>query len=57
MKRLKPSTQYKKDIKRILNNPKKLESLLVITKMLENEEPIPEVTQNCLLKGSEDKPR
>ena len=41
MKKLKPSTQYKKDIKRILNNPKKLESLLVITKMLENEEPIP----------------
>lgn len=51
MKRLKPSTQYKKDIKRISNNPKKLESLLVITKMLKNEEPIPAEYKPHGLKG------
>lgn len=51
MKRLKPSTQYKKDIKRISNNPKKLESLLYITKKLENEEPIPAEYKPHSLKG------
>ncbi|MDE5727624.1 MAG: type II toxin-antitoxin system YafQ family toxin [Duncaniella sp.] len=42
MKLLKPSTQYKKDLKRIRNNPKKAEALLTVLKMLEWEIPIPE---------------
>lgn len=42
MKTLRPSTQYKKDLKRIRNNPKKAEALLEVLRMLENEIPIPE---------------
>lgn len=30
MKKLRPSTQYKKDLKRIRNNPKKAEAFLLI---------------------------
>lgn len=41
MKTLHPSTQYKKDLKRIRNNPKKAEALLEVLRMLENELPIP----------------
>lgn len=41
MKRLKPSTQYKKDLKRIRNNPKKAEALLKILHILEQELEIP----------------
>ncbi len=41
MKNLKPSTQYKKDLKRIRNNPKKAAALLEVLRMLENEIPIP----------------
>lgn len=42
MKHLRPSTQYKKDLKRIRNNPKKIEALLKVLRLLENELPIPE---------------
>ncbi len=42
MKLLKPSTQYKKDLKRIQNNPKKAEALLEVLNMLKNEIPIPD---------------
>lgn len=42
MKKLRPSTQYKKDLKRIRNNPKKATELLVVLKLLENELPIPQ---------------
>lgn len=42
MKTLKPTTQFKKDLKRIRNNPKKAEALLKVLRMLENEVPIPE---------------
>lgn len=42
MKTLVYSTQYKKDFKRYKNQPKKLEKLLTVFKMLENEEPIPQ---------------
>ncbi len=42
MKLLKPSTQYKKDLKRIRNNPKKTEALLEVLNMLKNEIPIPD---------------
>lgn len=41
MKRLKPSTQYRKDLKRIRNNPKKAEALLKVLHILEQELEIP----------------
>ncbi len=42
MKKLQPTTQYRKDLKRYRNQPKKLEALKEILKKLENEEPIPD---------------
>lgn len=51
MKHLKPSTQYKKDIKKILNNPSKLEALRKILLKLENEQPIPSEYSPHLLAG------
>ena len=51
MKRLKPSTQYKKDYKRFRNNPKKLEKLFKILELLKNELPIPEENLPHRLKG------
>lgn len=41
MKRLKPSTQYKKDLKRIRNNPKKADALLKVLRFLEQGSEIP----------------
>lgn len=41
MKILRPSSQYKKDIKRIRNNPKKAEELRKVLELLANEETIP----------------
>lgn len=41
MKTLRPSTQYKKDLKRIRNNPGKAAALREVLSMLENEIPIP----------------
>jgi len=41
MKKLQPTTQYKKDYKRIRNNAQKVEVLKEILKKLMNEEPIP----------------
>ena len=34
MKRLKPTTKYKKDYKKFRNNPKKMEKLFVICRFL-----------------------
>ena len=42
MKTLKPTTQFKKDLKRYRNNKPKAEALLEILRLLENEQPIPE---------------
>ena len=42
MKKLKPSTQFKKDLKRIRNNPKKAEALLKVLRFLEFELEIPQ---------------
>ena len=42
MKKLKPTSQYKKDYKRFRNNPKKLEKLFDILELLRQEKPIPE---------------
>ena len=41
MKKLQPTTQYKKDYKRIRNNVQKVEDLKEILKKLMYEEPIP----------------
>ena len=41
MKKLQPTTQYKKDLKRYKNNPKKLSDLRDVLLKLENEQPIP----------------
>lgn len=41
MKKLRPTTRYKKDYKRFRNNPKKVGKLLEVLRMLENEIPIP----------------
>ena len=41
MKKLQPTTQYKKDYKRIRNNAQKVNGLKEILKKLMNEEPIP----------------
>ena len=41
MKRLFPSTQYKKDYKRFRNNPQKVAALKEVLDMLSNEQPIP----------------
>lgn len=49
MKKLKPSTQYKKDLKRIRNNPKKAAELLKLLKLLEDESPIPETYKPHML--------
>ena len=42
MKRLKQSTQFKKDLKRIQNNPKKLAALEVVLRHLRNSGTIPQ---------------
>ena len=51
MKKLKPTTKYKKDYKRFRNNPKKLEKLFDILKKLENEIPIPAEYDPHMLTG------
>ena len=40
MKKLQPTTQYKKDYKKYRNNPKKVEALKEVLKMLMNEQHI-----------------
>ena len=41
MKKLQPTTQYKKDLKRYRNNPQKLADLKEVLKMLQLEQSIP----------------
>lgn len=41
MKKIQPTTQYKKDYKRIRNNPQKVKDLKEILNKLVNDEPIP----------------
>ena len=52
MKKLHPTTQYKKDYKRFRNNHKKLEKLMVILKMLQSETPIPAEFSPHMLTGN-----
>ena len=41
MKKLYPSTKYKKDLKRHANNPKKIDALKDVLELLKNEQLIP----------------
>ena len=51
MKRLFLSGQYKKDYKRYKNNPKKVDALKVLLKLLSNEQPIPKEYSPHVLQG------
>ena len=51
MKKLRPTTQYKKDYKRFRNNPKKVEALKEVLLMLKNEQPSPARYQPHILYG------
>lgn len=42
MKTLRYSTQFKKDFKKYRNQPKKVEKLLEVLRLLENEEELPQ---------------
>lgn len=52
MKTIHYSTQFRKDFKRYRNRPRKLEKLLQVVKMLENEMPIPSEMKPHLLTGN-----
>jgi len=51
MKKLKPSSRYKKDYKHFRNDPKKVAKLFEVLRMLENEIPIPAEYDPHMLKG------
>ena len=51
MKKLQPTTQYKKDYKKYRNNPKKVEALKTVLEMLINDQPIPEAYRPHKLHG------
>lgn len=51
MKYLQPTTQYRKDYKRIRHNPAKVRDLTEVLEMLRNEQPIPASYKPHMLKG------
>ena len=52
MKRLQPTTQFRKDYKRIKNNSKKVKALKDILELLINEQPIPGEYNPHMLHGN-----
>lgn len=52
MKILRYSSQFKKDLKKFSNHPRKLEKLLDVLRMLENEENLPKKLNAHKLYGS-----
>lgn len=52
MKELRYTSQFKKDLKRILNQPKKLKALNEVLDMLRNETPLPEKYRQHPLQGN-----
>ena len=52
MKTVRFSSQFKKDFKRFRNQPRKVERLLQVVRMLENEEPIPQEMKPHMLTGN-----
>ncbi len=51
MKNLQPTTQYRKDLKRYKNQPKKLDALKELLRILQNEQPIPAEYKPHMLLG------
>ena len=51
MKELRYTRQFKKDLKRFLNQPKKLKELNIVLDMLRNEITLPEKNRLHILKG------
>lgn len=51
MKKLQPTTQYKKDLKKYKNEPKKLNALKAVLEMLRDELPIPAEYRPHMLSG------
>ena len=51
MKNLHYSTKFKKDIKKYRNQPKKVDKLMVVLRLLENEEALPPELKAHFLKG------
>lgn len=51
MKEIRYTSQYKKDLKRFLNQPKKLKALQEVIDKLKNEETFPEKYRLHILKG------
>jgi mRNA interferase YafQ len=51
MKSIRKTTQYRKDFKKYKHQPDKLESLLEVIRMLENDIELPEIYQKHPLKG------
>lgn len=51
MKTLHPSSQYKKDVKRFRNQPKKIKSLMELLELLQNEVVLPPHYKAHLLTG------
>jgi len=51
MKRIRGTTQYRKDFKKYKHRPDKLESLLKVIRMLENDIELPEIYKKHELKG------
>lgn len=51
MKILQPTTQYRKDLKKYRNVPKKLQKLKEVLEMLKNEQPIPPENHPHMLHG------
>lgn len=51
MKKLRPTSQYKKDYKRFKNQPARLQKLFDILNKLANDIPIPQENRPHLLKG------
>jgi len=51
MKELKQTTQFKKDLKRIQNDPKKIESLQIVLELLQETGSLPQVYKPHFLVG------
>jgi mRNA interferase YafQ len=52
MKRLHPTTQFRKDFKKYARNPKKVRAFEVVADMLIHEQPLPERYKLYPLKGN-----
>ena len=52
MKELRYTSQFKKDLKRFLNQPKKLKALNDVLEMLRNEIPLPEKYRQHAFQGN-----